>query len=201
MPAWRSSNGVVLVAWASHEDMPPYHGWIMGFDATTLARVGAFAVTPDVYGGGVWQGGRAPTIDAAGNAYFATGNGKWDGTRNFGDSLLKFARRAAAGLTLLDYFTPGNEAMLQCRRRRPERIGFHPAARHEPAARRRQGRRALSPRRRQPGTQGRQRHADRPEDPGQRWARDGRAGLLEFAERRTARLQLVGRRRARGVSA
>ena len=57
------TNGVVLVAWASHEDATPYHGWIMAFDAATLARVGIFAVTPDVYGGGIWQGGRAPTID------------------------------------------------------------------------------------------------------------------------------------------
>ena len=49
-------NGVVLVAWGSHEDLPPYHGWIMAFDATTLAAVGVFAVTPDVYGGGVLAG-------------------------------------------------------------------------------------------------------------------------------------------------
>ena len=27
------SNGVVLVAWGSHEDITPYHGWVMGFDA------------------------------------------------------------------------------------------------------------------------------------------------------------------------
>jgi hypothetical protein len=81
------TNGVVLVAWAGHEDLPPYHGWIIGFDATTLASVGAFAVTRDDYEGGIWQGGRAPTIDADGNAYFATGNGIWDGRRNFGDSL------------------------------------------------------------------------------------------------------------------
>ena len=59
-------NGVVLVAWAGHEDLPPYHGWIMAFDATTLARVGIFCVSPDAYGGGIWQGGRAPTIDASG---------------------------------------------------------------------------------------------------------------------------------------
>ena len=59
-------NGVVLVSWAAHEDATPRHGWIMGFDAATLARVAAFAVTPDVYGGGIWQGGRAPPIDAGG---------------------------------------------------------------------------------------------------------------------------------------
>jgi hypothetical protein len=108
------SNGVVLVAWAAHEDANPFHGWVMGFDATSLARVGIFAVTPDVYAGGIWQGGRAPAIDAAGNAYFSTGNGTWDGTRNFGDSLLKLGV-STSGLTLLDYFTPGNEATLNTR--------------------------------------------------------------------------------------
>jgi hypothetical protein len=105
------SNGVVLIAWASHEDATPYHGWVMGYDASTLARVGVFCVTPDAYGGGIWQGGRAPTIDAAGNAYFATGNGRWDGTRNFGDSLLKF-RVGPTALSLVDYFTPSNQAAL-----------------------------------------------------------------------------------------
>ena len=105
------SNGVILIAWAGHADLPPYHGWIMGFDATTLRPVGIFAVTPDAYEGGVWQGGRAPTLDAAGNAYFTTGNGRWDGSRNFGDSLLKFGV-SRTGMTLLDYFTPFNEKQL-----------------------------------------------------------------------------------------
>ena len=85
-PALALSNGVVLVSWAAHEDKKPYHGWIMGFDSTTLATVAAFAVVPDGNGGGIWQGGRAPTLDASGNAYFATGNGRWDGVRNFGDA-------------------------------------------------------------------------------------------------------------------
>jgi hypothetical protein len=104
-------NGVVLVAWAAHEDLTPSHGWIMGFDAATLARVAATVVTPDVYGGGIWQGGRAPAVDASGYVYFATGNGPWDGARNFGDSLLKFSV-SRSGLTLLDYFTPSNEQTL-----------------------------------------------------------------------------------------
>lgn len=105
------ANGVVLVAWGAHEDVTPSHGWIMGFDAATLARVGIFAITPDGYLGGVWQGGRAPVIDADGNAYFATGNGPWDGARNFGDSLLKFSVTPTA-MALIDYFTPSNEAAL-----------------------------------------------------------------------------------------
>ena len=105
------SNGVVLIAWAGHEDVPPYHGWIMGYDAATLAQVAVFCVTPDAYAGGIWQGGRGPTLDAAGNAYFVTGNGRWDGTRNFGNSVLKFGV-SRDGLTLLDYFTPGNQEAL-----------------------------------------------------------------------------------------
>src|SRR6185503_2541632 len=40
-----------------------------------------------------------------------TGNGKWDGTRNYGDSLLKFSV-SQTGMALTDYFTPGNEATL-----------------------------------------------------------------------------------------
>ena len=105
------TNGVVLVAWAAHEDVTPSHGWLMGFDASSLAPVSVFAVTPDAYLGGIWQGGRAPAIDGAGNVYVATGNGKWDGVRNFGNSVLKFAV-SRSGLTLLDYFTPANEADL-----------------------------------------------------------------------------------------
>ena len=102
------TNGVVLIAWGSHEDALPYHGWIMGYDATTLARVGIFCVSPDTSGGGIWQGGRAPAIDAAGNAYFATGNGLWDGARSFGDSLLKFNVRRSV-MTAVDFFTPANQ--------------------------------------------------------------------------------------------
>ena len=92
-------NGVVLIAWAGHEDLPPYHGWIMAYDAMSLARVGIMSVCARRVRRRVWQGGRAPTIDASGFAYFATGDGAWDGTRNFGDSLLKLRRSQPASLS------------------------------------------------------------------------------------------------------
>ena len=76
-PALALVNGVVLIAWAGHEDLPPFHGWVIGYDAASLARVGVYCVSPDASAGGIWQGGRGPTIDAAGNVYFVTGNGTW----------------------------------------------------------------------------------------------------------------------------
>jgi hypothetical protein len=58
--------------------------------------------------GGIWMAGQGPAIDSAGNLYFITGNGLWDGTSNFGDSFIKLS----PALQLLDYFTPSNQASL-----------------------------------------------------------------------------------------
>ena len=53
------SNGVVYVGWSSHGDNRPYHGWLVGFGATTLLPVSnlVFCDTPDGSQGGIWQGG------------------------------------------------------------------------------------------------------------------------------------------------
>jgi Putative Ig domain len=109
-------NGVVYIAWASHGDHDPYHGWVIGFNATSLSRVSAFNTTPNAAEGlgycraGIWMSGGAPAADAAGNLYVITGNGVFDGTSAFGDSFLKLG--ATNGLSLTDWFTPMNQLSL-----------------------------------------------------------------------------------------
>jgi hypothetical protein len=96
------SNGSVTIAWSSHCDTGPYHGWVMAYDAQTLAQTGVFNVTPDGTQGGIWQGGGGLVTDSSGNIFVATGNGDYDGNTNFGVSILKLTPRK---LSLLDWFT------------------------------------------------------------------------------------------------
>jgi hypothetical protein len=105
------ANGTVYIAWASHEDNYPYYGWVMAYDAHTLAQKSVFNDTPDYGWGGIWMGGAAPSVDAAGNIFLITGNGKFNAdnptapNRDYGDSLLKLA----PGLTVSRYFTPSDQ--------------------------------------------------------------------------------------------
>lgn len=107
-------NGQIVIAWASHEDLRPYHGWIMSYDALTLKQTGALCTTPDMADGGVWQSGRAPAVDASGAIYFEIGNGGWDGQRNFGSSVIKLSV-GKSGVAVEDYFTPHNYEELNAR--------------------------------------------------------------------------------------
>jgi hypothetical protein len=114
-------NGNIYIAWASHEDHDQYHGWVMGYNASTLLQVpgAVFNTTPNTVSGagysrgGIWMGGGAPAADSSGNLYFLTGNGTFDagsGGSNYGDSTMKLS--TTAGLTVADWFTPADQASL-----------------------------------------------------------------------------------------
>ena len=105
-------NGNVILTWGSSCDVDPYHGWVMSYDAETLAQKAALNVTPDGTEGGIWASDAGPAADAAGHVYVPTGNGSFDagsGGRDYGDSVLKLD---ASTLRILDYFTPYDEADL-----------------------------------------------------------------------------------------
>jgi hypothetical protein len=109
-------NGIVYIVWASHEDHDPYHGWLLGYDAGTLAQVAVFNANPNGSRGGIWMAGGAPAVDAGGNLYLSTGNGTFDGNsgtppnNDFGDTVMKVG--TSSGLALVDWFTPYNQAFL-----------------------------------------------------------------------------------------
>jgi|HubBroStandDraft_1064217.scaffolds.fasta_scaffold00001_133 hypothetical protein len=107
-------NGAIYIAWASHglENEFTYHGWVIGYNETTLAQVAAYCITANGDQGGVWQSGDALAADKLGNLYFMSGNGTFDantGGQDYGMSYVKMATKGG-GLRVADYFTPYNEA-------------------------------------------------------------------------------------------
>ena len=104
-PALTLANGVVYVGWASFCDTRPYHGWMMSYDASTLAQIGVFNASPNGNMAGIWMSGAAPALDSRGNLYVSTGNGTYNGNTDFGEAMLKLEPRS---LRVADFFTPSN---------------------------------------------------------------------------------------------
>jgi uncharacterized protein YjdB len=112
-------NGVIYLAYASHCDSTPYHGWLFAYDAATLAQKAVFLTTPEATanGGlaGFWMSGAGVAADSNANIFIASGNGDFDTTNIpatlLGDSVLKLFFNGSA-ITLPDYFTPFNQGKL-----------------------------------------------------------------------------------------
>lgn len=109
------SGGLIYVAFASNEDVDPYHGWVFAYRAAGLARVAVFNDTPDGSQGGIWQSGDGPAADYEGDVFIASGNGTFDvdsSGLDYGDSLIELVRSRST-LVVSDYFTPNNEAVME----------------------------------------------------------------------------------------
>jgi hypothetical protein len=108
------SKGVVYIGWASLCDFGPYHGWLLGYNATTLHQVSTFLTTPNGQRGGLWASGNGPAADGAGNVYIITANGTFDansGGVDYGDSYVKLSYTGGSP-KVADYFTPYTQAIL-----------------------------------------------------------------------------------------
>jgi hypothetical protein len=105
-------NGVVYIAWSSHEDHAPYYGWVIGYHANDLSQASVFNDAPNAGLGGIWMSGGAPAADSSGNLYLITGNANFDATSSsapntdYGDSFLKLT----GGLAVSQYFTPSDQS-------------------------------------------------------------------------------------------
>ena len=112
-PALLLSSGVVYIAWASHGDNQPWHGWVIGYNAANIQQqTMAYNVSRNGYGGGIWLSGGGLATDVTGNIFFTTGNGDFtanSGGVDYGDSVVKLS---PAG-TVIDYFTPHDQGTME----------------------------------------------------------------------------------------
>jgi len=115
-------QGVLFIGFAGDS------GWVMAFDPTSLKLLAAFftddekshtaSKVPGIPGeghSGVWGAGGAVVADTNGNIYSVTGDGYWDGSINWGDSLVKLSltynsSTGTYSLPVVDYFTTSDQA-------------------------------------------------------------------------------------------
>ncbi|MFM9836847.1 MAG: T9SS type A sorting domain-containing protein [Cyclobacteriaceae bacterium] len=111
-------NGIIYITWASHGDCDPYHGWILGYDKTTLAQKIVYNATAQGEKGGIWMAGAGIAADESGNLYVAVGNGSVglggnpSDVTNRSESALKLTPSGST-LTLSSFFTPTNFPALE----------------------------------------------------------------------------------------
>ncbi|MFN7996623.1 MAG: hypothetical protein U0Q18_23630 [Bryobacteraceae bacterium] len=88
-------NGTVYMGFARQktESVYPFHGWQLGYSATTLKRTYVLNTTPNGNEGGIWMSGRGPAADSKGFT-FMTGNGDV-GNSNVGESFVRIATNHA----------------------------------------------------------------------------------------------------------
>ena len=100
-------NGHVVIGWASHCDNGAYHGWLMSYNASTLAQEAVLNLSPNGIDAGVWMAGSGPAADSNGNIYLASGNGSFDassGGHDYGDSIIKLGAPSGGTFPVLSYF-------------------------------------------------------------------------------------------------
>ena len=111
-PALLLLNGIVYAAFSHATDIPPYHGWIFGYQygGGQFTQTGIFCSTPNGGDGGIWQSGNGLVADNDGNIYCSTGNGSFDadtvGGANYGMCYLKLS---TPSLSVEDWFSPYDE--------------------------------------------------------------------------------------------
>src|SRR6202142_3872065 len=117
-------NGIVYLGFGSHGDMGPWHGWVLAYNATSLQQTGAFCTTSSGTGSAVWMSGAGRAADGPdpvnhpyGRLFVATGNGSFDATTpytnsmSYGDDVIRFDLTNGVP-TVQDSFTPFNQSTL-----------------------------------------------------------------------------------------
>jgi len=113
-------DGNVFVGFGAHGDNGPYHGWLLSYNATTLAQVAVFNSSPNGKGNGIWQSGEGLSADVVNGVprlfivtgnFFDTGAGPsnptapYTDTENYSNAIVRFDI-TGGGLVISDEWSP-----------------------------------------------------------------------------------------------
>jgi hypothetical protein len=85
------SDGHVVFGYGGHSgDCPTYSGWVVSVPEGG-GSPNYYQAVPIGNDGAVWMGGAAPEVDAAGNIWFATGNGTGSSNYDNSDSVIELS--------------------------------------------------------------------------------------------------------------
>jgi hypothetical protein len=106
-PGLLLENGVLYMAFASHCDIQPYHGWILGYSygSSGFTQTAVYNVTPNGSRGGIWQGGVGLSSDGT-YLYAVVGNGSTDPMASppvLSEAVIKLS---LSDLSVKDYWIP-----------------------------------------------------------------------------------------------
>lgn len=113
-------QGYLYIAFGSHGDNGPWHGWVMAYDATTLQQTGVICLSPNGFGNGIWGAGAAlpiDTVSSSGRLFLSAGNGSYtsypplSSNVDYANSIVRLDL-GNGSLTPGSAFTPFNQAGL-----------------------------------------------------------------------------------------
>ena len=113
-PALLETGDSIYVAFGGQSgDCGLYSGWLISYNADTLAQSDAIDLNPNSSQGGMWNSGASPSADTAGSIYVATANTGDDssiGPNDYPNSVVRLTNSGA--MAIADYFTPYNAEAL-----------------------------------------------------------------------------------------
>ena len=111
-PALLLTNGHIYLAFGSNgcNDFGS-KGWVLAYNAATLALEGTFTTEPGKPLAAIWGKGGGLSADSSSNIYAETGGGYFNPGTNFGTSVLRLSQ-SGTNLLVGDWFTPYNVAYL-----------------------------------------------------------------------------------------
>jgi outer membrane protein assembly factor BamB len=108
-PGLALDRGRILIGYGGNAgDCQTYWGWLVSAPVDGTTGLSSFQVDASVghHAGAIWGSGNAPTVDAAGDVFVATGNGIGNASQNpeYGESVVKLTPSGVP----LDFWTPVN---------------------------------------------------------------------------------------------